>query len=61
MNFNILNNYSESYLTFPEIIIIINFKAMSVRFNVFFKIAAASMFFGVALGGKFGHQGQLTE
>ncbi len=33
---------------------------MSVRFNVFFKLAAASMFFGVALGGRFGHQGQLV-
>lgn len=48
-------------MTVPDIIIIINHKGMSVRFNVFFKLAAASMFFGVALGGRYGHQGQLTE
>ena len=34
---------------------------MSVRFNWFFKIACASMFAGVTLGARFGHQGQLTE
>lgn len=34
---------------------------MSVRFNWFFKIACASMFTGVTLGAKYGHQGQLTE
>ena len=38
-----------------------NYYIMNVRFNWFFKIACASMFTGVTLGARFGHQGQLTE
>ncbi len=34
---------------------------MSLRFNWFFKFACASMFAGVTLGARFGHQGQLSE
>lgn len=34
---------------------------MSVRFNWFFKLGCGSMLGGVALGGRFGHQGQLSE
>lgn len=34
---------------------------MNVRFNLFFKIACASMGAGVILGARFGHQGQLSE
>jgi hypothetical protein len=34
---------------------------MSIRFNWLFKLGCASMLAGVALGGRFGHQGQLTE
>lgn len=34
---------------------------MSVRFNWLFKLACASMFSGVALGARYGHQGQLNE
>jgi len=32
---------------------------MNIRFNLFFKLAAASMFAGTLLGARFGHVGQL--
>lgn len=34
---------------------------MSIRFNWLFKLGCGGMLAGVALGARFGHQGQLTE
>ena len=34
---------------------------MNIRYNILFKIAAASMFAGVTLGARYGHVGQLNE
>ncbi len=34
---------------------------MNIRFNLLFKVAAASMLAGVTLGARYGHVGQLTE
>lgn len=34
---------------------------MNTRFNILFKLACASMFAGVSMGARFGHEGQLDE
>lgn len=34
---------------------------MSTRFNIFFKLASASMLTAVSLGARYGHVGQLDE
>jgi hypothetical protein len=34
---------------------------MNIRYNILFKIAAASMLGGVTLGARYGHVGQLNE
>jgi|JI10StandDraft_1071094.scaffolds.fasta_scaffold2490655_1 hypothetical protein len=34
---------------------------MGTRFNIFFKLASASMLAGVSLGARYGHVGQLDE